>query len=238
MKDNMELDIGQLFHILKKKARFIFLITVVFALVGLLVCEVFTQPVYEAQMKMIVNASGSSGQNINSDQWASSMKLVDTCAVIICSQNVLQPIIDGLGLKDTCESLAKRISVESVNGTPIMKVTVRYSDPDMAKAITAKILEIAPEQIVESIEAGFVKKVEDVTGSDEPIATSLTKTVALYAAVGFALSCALFVALAMLDNTFQTEKDVTQMLNLPVLGVIPSVESCKKVSNTQEGRNG
>lgn len=239
MKDTMELDLGQLLRVLKKKAKYIFLITVIFALIGFLVAEVLTAPVYEAQAKMIVNASGSSGQNMGSDQLASSMKLVDTCAIIVRSRTVLQPIIDALGLDDTCNSLAGKISVASVNDTPVMQVTVRYGDPEMAKAITAKILEIAPALIVESIEAGSVKTVEDVVGSSEPVSSGTVKMVVLYSVLGFALSYGLFIVLALMDNTFHAEQDVVQMLNLPVLGVIPSVESCEKVSgNTQKGKRG
>ena len=239
MKDTMELDLGQILRVLKKKAKYIVLVTVVLALMGFLVSEVLTVPVYEAQAKMIVNASGSGGQNINSDQWASSMKLVDTCAIIVRSRTVLQPIIDALGLNDTCESLAGKISVASVDDTPVMQVTVRYNDPEMAKAITAKILEVAPALIVESIEAGSVKTVEDVVGSSDPVSSSPLKAVVLYGAVGFVLSCALFITISMMDNTFHTEQDVTQILNLPVLGVIPSVESCERVSsNMQKGRRG
>ena len=167
------------------------------------------------------------------------MKLVDTCAIIVRSRTVLQPIIDALGLDDTCNSLAAKISVASVNDTPVMQVTVRYGDPEMAKAITAKILEVAPALIVESIEAGSVKTVEDVVGSSEPVSSGAVKTVVLYSVVGFALSYGLFIVLSLMDNTFHTEQDVAQMLNLPVLGVIPSVESCEKVSgNTQKGKRG
>lgn len=239
MKDTMEqeLDIGQLLHVLKKKAKYIILITLVFALIGVLIATVLTAPVYQAQAKMIVNASGSSGQNMNTDQLASSMKLVHTCAIIVRSRTVLQPIIDALGLDDTCDSLAGKISVSSVNDTPVMQVTVRYGDPEMAKAITAKLLEIAPALIVESLEAGSVKTVEDVVGSSEPVSSGVAKTVVLYSAIGFVLSCAVFIAISMMDNTFHTEKDVAQILNLPVLGVIPSVESCQKANAAhQKGR--
>ena len=236
MKDAMELDLGQILRVLKKKAKYIILVTVIFALVGFLVSELLTTPVYQAQAKMIVNASGSSGQNINSDQWASSMKLVDTCAIIVRSRTVLQPIIDALHLNDTCEGLAAKISVSSVDETPVMQVTVRYGDPEMAKAITAKILEVAPALIVESIEAGSVKTVEDVIGSAEPMSSGTVKTVVLYGAIGLVLSCALFIALLLMDNTFHTEQEVAQMLNLSVLGVIPSLESCEKLGNMRKGK--
>ena len=227
MKDTMELDLGQLLLALKKRAIFIILITLVFAVIGMSVA-VTTPPMYQAHAKMIVNASGNSGTNMGSDQLAASMKLVETCEVVVRSSTVLQPIIDALDLAETCDSLAGKVTVTSVNETPVMQVTVKYSDPEMAKAITAKVLEFSPALIVESIEAGSVKTVEEVRGSTVPIKPSMSGTAIKYGMVGFALAAALFVGLFLLDNTFHTERELKNMLDLPVLGIVPAVESCRK----------
>ncbi len=230
MKDTAEkgLAIGRFFGVLIKRAKYIILITVTFALIGALVSTLFTTAVYQAQAKMIVNVS--SGQNGEHAQWASSDKLTDTCAIVVRSRNVLQPVIDALGLPDTFESLMRNVKVESVKDTPVMQITVKYGDPEVAKAITAKILEVAPAIIVDAIEVASVKTVEDVHGSSEPVSASLARYVAIFGAFGFVLSCALFVMLYLMDNTFRSEKEISQLLNLPVLGVIPSVESCLKIS--------
>lgn len=228
MKDTMELDLVQLLLALKKRAIFIILVTIVFASIGVAKATVLATPTYQAHAKMIVNARGNSGVNMDSDQLASSMKLVDTCTIIVRSRTVLQPIINALGINETCESLAGKISISSVNETPVMQLIVQYGDLEMAKAITAKILEVAPALIVETIEAGSVKTVEDVGASTTPIMPSVSGTAIKYGIVGFALAAALFVGLFLLDNTFHTERELKNMLDLPVLGIVPSVDSCRK----------
>lgn len=216
---------ARLLGVLIQKAKYIILITVTFALVGALFSVMFTTAVYQAQGKMIINVKSD-----DTSRWESAKSLVDTCAIIVRSRNVLQPIIDSLGLPDTCESLKENIQVKSEKDTPVMEVTVWYGDPEVAKAITAKILEFAPAMIVESLEAGSVMTVEDVHGTSEPVSASLAKYVALFGAVGFVLSCLLFASIHLMDNTFRSEKEITELLDLPVLGVIPSVESCLKIS--------
>jgi len=236
MKEMMEreLDIGLLLRALLKKTRYIVLITVFVAVIGVAVSVLTTKPQYEAKAKLIVN-SNTERPDVTTDQLAASMKLVDTCTAIIGSRTVLMPIIQALNLPDSSDSLASRISVESVNDTMVMEITVRYGDVETAKAITAKILEVAPPVIVETIEAGSVKTVEDVHASNQPISLSITSTVVIYAALGFMLSCGLFAALHLLDNTFQTEYDIRQTLDLPVLGVIPAVDSCSKKREKARG---
>ncbi len=234
MKANAEKEVafGRFFGVLIKRAKYIVLITVTFALIGAMVSALFTTAVYQAQAKMIVNVS--SGPNGEHTQWTSTDKLTDTCAIVIRSRNVLQPVIEDLGLPDTCESLMQNIKVKSVKDTPVIQVTVNYNDPELAKAITAKILEFAPAIIVEAIEVASVKTVEDVHGSSEPVSASLARYVAIFGVLGFVLSCLLFISLYLMDNTFRSEKEISQLLNLPVLGVIPSVESCLKISTNSK----
>jgi capsular polysaccharide biosynthesis protein len=210
------------------------LITALVAIVGVAISVLTTKPVYEAKAKLIVN-SNTERPDVTTDQLAASMKLVDTCTAIIGSRTVLMPIIQSLNLPDSSDSLASKISVEAVNSTMVMEITVRYGNVETAKAITAKILEVAPPVIVETIEAGSVKTVEDVYASDEPISLSITSTVIIYAALGFMLACALFAALHLLDNTFQTEYDIRQTLAVPVLGVIPDVDHCSKKREKARG---
>ena len=230
MRETMEqeLDIGQLLRVLLKKAQYIVLITILVTIIGVAISVLTTKPVYQAQAKMIVNANANSRPDYDSDQLAASMKLVDTCTAIIRTGTVLNPIIRELNLPDSSTSLASKISVSSVNDTQVMEITVRYENVEIAKKITAKILEVAPAVIQEALEASSVKEVEGVYASDKPISLSLTGTAVLYAALGFVLGCGLFIALHLLNNTFMTEYDIRQALGVPVLGVIPSVESCGK----------
>lgn len=236
MKENMEreLDVGQLLRALLKKARYIVLITLVVAMAGLAFSVLTTKPVYQAKAKMIVNAD-TSRPSVDTNDLSASIKLVDTCTAIIESRTVLAPIIQALNLPDSSEALASKISVASVNNTQVMEITVRYGNLEMAKAITAKILEVAPPVIVESIEAGSVKTVEDVHGSDTPISLSLPKIIILYTVIGFVLACGLFTALYLLDNTYRSEYDIRQSFDIPLLGVIPSIESCEKKEKKGRG---
>lgn len=237
MKDTMELEIdfGQMLRVLKKRAKYIILLTMVCAVLGMAVA-VTTPPKYRARTQMIVNA-GSNSPIIESGQLASSLKLVETCAVLICSRDVLQPIIDKLELPETCESLAKKISVKSINETMVMEVVVTYSDPVKAKQIVEQIIEIAPPNVKDDLEGGDLKPQENSRGDAVEIKKGIPSTMIKYAAVGFVLSAALFIGLFLLDNTFHTERELSKVLDLPVLGVIPSVESCHKLkSSVKKGR--
>ena len=116
--------------------------------------------------------------------------------------------------------------VSAVNNTQVMQITVQNEDPDTALAIAKKILDIAPAILVEKVEAGSVKAVEQAYSSREPVSPNTFKNGVLAALIAFVFSCGIIAVRFLLDNTYKTDMDIHRDLDLPVLGVIPTVESC------------
>ena len=229
---NIEIDLLQMGRVLLKNAKYIVVVAVIAGLIGWLASTMGITPIYQADAKMIVNSKMtniSTGQ-ITSDQLASSMKLVDTCAIIIRSRTVLQPIIDQLELEDSYGELAACVSVTAVNETPVMQITVQHPDLEVAKAVSEMILKISPQIIIETVEAGSVKTVENTYASEAPVSPNVSMYTFLAAFLGGVLSSVVVIVLAMIDETFKSEGDVQTILQLPVLGVIPSIESCEVYS--------
>ena len=226
---NIEIDLLQMGRVLLKNAKYIVVVAVIAGLIGWLASTMGITPIYQADAKMIVNSKMtniSTGQ-ITSDQLASSMKLVDTCAIIIRSRTVLQPIIDQLGLEDSYGELAACVSVTAVNETPVMQITVQHPDLEVAKAVSKMILELSPKIIIETVEAGSVKTVESTYASQAPVSPNTTMYAVIAALLGGMAACAVVVVIAIMDDTIKSEADVQNFLHLPVLGVIPSIESCE-----------
>ncbi len=226
---NIEIDLLRMGRVLLKNIKYIAAVVVFAGLLGWLASSIGMTPIYRAEAKMIVNSkmtSTGTGQ-ITTDQLASSMKLVDTCAIIIRSRTVLQPIIDKLELKDSYESFAARVRVSAVNETPVMQIIVEHPNLEVAKAVSKMILENAPKIIIETVEAGSVKTVESTYAPEVPVSPNVSMNTILAAFIGGLLSCAVVIAITIFDDTFKSEGDIQIYLNLPVLGVIPSIESCE-----------
>lgn len=223
---DVEIDLLQLLLALWANVKYIVLVTFIAGLIGLIVSTTMMTPIYEASAKMIVNTRKDDTQNITNDQLNSAKNLVNTYAIIIRSRDVLNQVIADLGLTENYGQLADCISVAAVNNTQIMEITVQHKSPDTAFAIAEKILEITPDFIVETVEAGSVKPVEQPHASKDPVSPSIPKNTVLAALIGFLLSCVVIVVIALSDNTYKTDMDIQNDLDLPVLGVIPAIESC------------
>jgi capsular polysaccharide biosynthesis protein len=226
-REEREIDLLQLARVLWRDIRYIIAAALIMGLLGLMVSGLLMTPIYEASAKLIVNTRSSESEGLTSDQMKSAKNLVETYAVIITSRDVLNQVRMDLSLNMSYKQLKDSIQVQAVGNTQVMEVIVRNPDPAMALKIAEELLRIAPDVLVETVEAGSVKPVEQAHVGNKPVSPRIFRNTVLAAAVGFVLACAVLAGVFFLDTTYKSELDIQNDLNIPVLGVIPSVESCK-----------
>lgn len=225
MDQEYEIDLREIFFLLKRKALVIIASTLVCALVGLLITIFLITPQYEASAKLIVNSRQDQTANITNDMINSAKNLVDTYSIIIKSDTVLDQVIENLDLDITYVELSKRVNVSAINSTQVMQIAVQDPNPEVAREIVSEITKIAPEIIKETVEAGSVKVVSEARTSEGPVSPNRVKNTALAGMVGLIVSIAVIVLQDMLNNTFKSDEDIRKYLDMAVLGVIPHVES-------------
>lgn len=228
----VELDLMQLFRAILAKAKYIILVAVIFGMCGFAGSKLLLDPVYEAGTKMIVIAQNNpeNPEDVSHDRLNSAKSLVDTYAIIVRSRSVLNQIKEELNLQMSYEQLASCISIKSVNKTEVMQVIVHHNDLNLAFAVVQKIEQLAPAAIDMVYGVGSVKITEPSYAIPYPVSPNNKSNAILAAFVGFALSCVAVVVLFLMDNTYKTDVDIQDDLDLPVLGVIPKVECCGKYS--------
>lgn len=235
----IEINLLQLIKKLYDNVIYIAVATIIFGIIGYAGSKMFITPVYEAGAKMIVNTRNDVNQNVTNDQLNSAKNLVDTYAVIIRGRDVLKLVISELNLSENYGQLSEAVTVKSINGTQVMQISVYHNDPNTALAITEKIMEIAPDAITRTVEAGSVNPVEQPYVSFDPVEPMPVKNAVLMAMLGFFIACIVIVVIHLTDNTYKSDLDVQKDLDLPVLGVIPAIETCidhsNYVKNTKRG---
>lgn len=223
-----EIDLLELFSILKAHIVLIIVVTVIAAVAGFMVTEYAMTPQYEASVNMIVNTRTDATATVSNDSINSAKSLVSTYAIIIKSNTVLNQVIANLKLQDMdYDTLTEKVSVEAIDDTQVMKIAVKDPDPELARKIVKEIAKISPEEIVDSVEAGSCKVVSQVRVPANPVSPSLKKNVVIAAAAGFVLVVAIILLKNFLANYIVDDDDIQKYLGLPVLGVIPEIEEGK-----------
>lgn len=234
-KQNDTIDLLALMQLLKDKLVWILLSAIVFGGIGYAVSAFVLTPKYEASINMIVNNQKNASTTATGDSLNSAQRLIDTYAVIIKSNTVLNQVISEMGLEKTYEELNSQVSVSAVNGTQVMKISVKDTDSNLACEIVKSIASISADQVAEAVEAGSCKIVSNVYTTGQPVYPNKQRHALKAAMLGVGICAGLFILRYLMDNTFESEDDIKNELDIPVLGVIPAVEYCgRRLSQTRK----
>ena len=228
MEDNYERGYGlvvlELLQALKDKVALILSVTILAAALSWGFSSFVMPRKYEASVNMIVNTRTEIVGVVTSDSISSAQDLVDTYAIIIKSNKVLNKVIDQLGLSMSYEELSKLISVDPIRNTQVMKIAAQCADADQAALIVQTISEIAPSIVADAVEAGSCKVVSDVYSSAKPVSPDIPRNILLASALAFIAVCALVVLRELFNDYIVDDADLEKKLGISVLGVIPDVE--------------
>ena len=227
LKEEYEtIDLRELFLLVKKNILMILAVTIASAAVGFLISAFLLSPQYEASATLIVNSreDQTAQTTITNDQITSATKLVDTYSVILTSDTVLDKAIADLELTLDYEELLDKVTVESVNGTQVMKISVQDEDPVLAQRIVANIVEQAPEIIIQTVKAGSVEVISQAKTAEEPVSPKKVMNTAIAGILGLVLALGFVLLRNVMNNKFMTDDDISKKLGLTVLGVIPQID--------------
>lgn len=218
-----ELDLLELFGVLKKNWKLLTICTVVMAVLGLLVSQFVLEPTYTASSRLyIMNSTQTNGDTVvNTSDLNSSLMLSKDYVEILKSDRVTKAAAKRMGLMGLGEY---DISVSTASDTRMIKIVVTGTDQ---KGV-AKLANILTEEFTACVQQ--IMHMDNVTIIDAatvpagPSGPAKAKNTAMAAMLGFVAAAAVVILRFLLDTTIKTSDDVEKHLNLPVLARIPDFD--------------
>lgn len=224
-----EIDISAVFKMIGKHIVPIILVTILFGAAAYIGTDFLIPKQYKASATLIVNNkvnASTTGGGISSNEIQAAQNLAEVYSIIIKSDSVLEPVIEKMELNMSVEQLSNAISVSSVNSTQIIEVSIKSTDPSFAKKVIANVVKVAKPVILDKVEAGSVKVIDEakIANNGNPVGPNSKKNAVIGALAGFVLVLLIVFIKEFFNKKFKTENDVTNILNLPLIGVIPQVD--------------
>lgn len=221
-QQTQEIDLLSLFRMIFNKWYIILISTIVcFGLASIYAYGMLDDD-YTAQTSMIIlvdNDVQSDEQNFNFSQ-----KLTKTYTELAKSDLVVQEVIKSLSLDYTNEQLRKMMTISGVQDTPVIKLSVETKDPQLAKNIANKTVEVM--QVVSLQFEGF-DNIEVLDVAQIPAIPSGPNRI-LYVAIGIILGGILGVGMIfvmeLVDHSIKTPDDIERKLGLRTLAIIPDYQ--------------
>lgn len=191
-------------------------------------------PLFESTSKVFVSVQG--GTSINDLQQGSTFTQARVSAYVnlVTTPMVLDPVIDDMELDTTAENLADFVQASTPPNTPIISIRVQDPDPeraaDLSNAIAASLTATVSElETLPSTDVSPVKltSVAGALPSDSAASPNIPLNLALGAVFGLALGIGAAVVRTALDTRVRTTRDVMEVTDRPIIGVIPFDSNAK-----------
>lgn len=213
------IDISKVLNLLKRNWKFIVGLSLLGALLAAAISFFLIKPTYSASTQILVNSNGEKTQlELQANQ--TDLQLINTYNEILKSPVILNKVANNLKIN---KDLSSDISVS--NSTQSKVITINATARNYTDA--AKIVNETAN--VFSKEVGKIMKTDNVTvlaRADEkstqgPISPKPLLNTALGLLIGFIVGALVVMIRTLLDKRIQTEEDVRNLLDLPVIGTIP-----------------
>ena len=223
-----ELDLKELFNIFWSKKVHIILIVLIFIALGVIYTVGFTKPMYSSSTTLVLAGAESgeeTSESITTTDITLNSKLVSTYSVLVRSKDVLNQVVQNLGIDVNWESLKNNVSVSSVENTEVLEISVETDNAEYSANIANEIAKVFTEKVAEIYNINNVHIVDEAEVSNTPSNINHEKDVIIFAFIGLVVAVIYVLVANMLDTTIKTADDIEKEFKLPVLASIPVYEN-------------
>lgn len=218
-KDEIEIDLLELFLIIKEKFLVILAAGLLVACLGCVFTAFLMPPVYTSQSSILVLTKETTLASLADLQMGS--QLTNDYEVLITSRPVLETVIEKLGLDMEYQDLEENITIENPSDTRILEISVEDRSPEACRSIVNELTLTASAFIGDKMEVVPPKVIEEGELPTEKTRPVMWKNALIGFLLGAFLSAAVIVTMAILDDTIKSEEDIEKYLGIPTLATVP-----------------
>ncbi len=151
--------------------------------------------------------------------------LVDTYIELLSSNGFFELIKANINIDYSPEQMKSCVSYRRVEETGVIYITATAFDPEDAQKICQAVLKCANIHIMNIMEVGSVKVIDNATLPKSPSAPNVFGNTFLGIIFGALISFAIIFFVKFFDVHIKTNEDIENKYDLVVLGTIPNMFS-------------
>ena len=219
--DDIVIDLRELLGNLIRKMWIILSAMIVTAGIGFGYTKLYITPQYTAMSQMYVFGKRQSISELSLSDLQMGSQLTSDYMIMIKSRAVMEQVILNLGLDMSYGDLANMIQISNPNGSRILRISMNYSDPHIAKSIVDEVTKVSCARIADIMDLDEPRIFEYSYVATNPSSPNVAKNTILCAFLGGFLVVGVIVILYLVDDTVKTPGDLERYLELPLLATLP-----------------
>lgn len=219
-KEEVEIDLSQLFKLLKKSLRLIIVCAVLGAIIAFAFTMFFIEKKYSSQARIYLIPRVTEQGNVDLNAVSTNSKLVNNYVSLMKGENILSKVAEKLELTSVDE-VKKSLSVTNEENTEIIAVTATTNNPTKSKQIAEATVSIFYSEMKENLKIDNMTTVDSPKINNSPVSPNKKVNTVIGALAGIVISCGFVFLKYLLDKRLRNRTEAENFLNIPVLAEIP-----------------
>lgn len=231
MTMNNTFSIQDLLYIIMKRLKLVIIIPIACAIAGFLITVYLINPVYEAQVDLLVNQTqAEDSESSSSSDVEMNLRLIETYQFIISSSKIRELVYEQLDQQYTLDELQENLTVETSPESQIITLHADADNPEDASKIANMFAKTSQKEITDLMKMDNVRILTEANpvNFQQPVrpVPILNTVISFLAGLIFVF---IYIALSAFFNTkIHSRQDVERYLEAPLLGTIGMFNSNKQ----------
>ncbi len=227
-QNTMEIDVFQLLNTLWKRKLIIALVAIVTGAIAFAYSSFIIKPEYTSTTRIyVVNRNQGDKSGLTNQDLQAGSYLVKDYREIILSQDVLEKVVTDLKLNMSTKGLASKVQVTVPVDTRIVSISVKDKQPEEASRIANSLREVAAQKIINVTRVSDVTTLEEARPATSPSSPNIRRNTLIAFLGGLGVVVVVVLLVELLDVRVKRPEDIEDVMQIPLLGVIPNLDKLK-----------
>lgn len=221
-------NLEDIFSVIKKRIKFISVVTVLFTIGALVISSYIIKPKYEVSTKLFVGKDETregENSNYNSNDIQMYQKIIDTYADVIETKTLINQAMIEANINIDYETIRQKLSIKPMENTQLIEMKYISTNQEEAKNVIEAINNKFISFSVKLIPNANVQVVEEPYFPKKPVSPNVLKNTVLGFLLGILSSSSIIIMRYFMDSTYTDKEKIESDIGLPVIGDIPKLES-------------
>lgn len=222
-EDEIIIDFGQLFRMMKQRLLWIILIAVIGALAAYLISTFVMVKQYSSESTIYITPETTEQGTIEYSDMQTNSMLVNNYMEILQGRTILSKVSENLELNDVA-LVQDSLSLSNKEETEIISITSTTDDPQLSCDIVQQTVDVFAKEMKDILGIENITILNEAEVNEVPVSPNVKRNTLLGGAAGAALVVGIICLQYVLDRRLRNREAVEAYLGIPVLTTIPLQE--------------
>lgn len=217
--EELEIDLGQLFKLLKKNLKLIIASTVMVAVLAFAFTYFLVDKKYASTAKIFITPKVTEG-TIDSTSLNSNKNMVNNYIEMLQGETILIDVAKAVNV-DNYQMVKGSLSISNPSNSEMIDIKSTTTDPQLSQQIVQNTIDIFFQNMKEKMNIENLVIVDNPKVNEGAVSPNIIMNTLIGALLGMMGSCGIVFIKYLFDKRLRTREEAENFLGIPVLVEVP-----------------